>query len=366
MLTAFTVVILLLIFVILKTFIVVPMRESVVKERLGKFSGVLDPGFHFLIPFFDRVAYRHDTREQVLDVDEQSCITRDNIQVRVDGILYLKVMDPERASYGIQDYGVASVNLAQTTMRSEIGKIELDRTFSERDTLNEAIVREIDRASDPWGIKVLRYEIKTIDPPAGVVDTMEKQMEAERTKRADITLATADKESRINLSEGERQEAVNMSEGEKQKRLNEAAGRAREISLVAEATAEGIRRIAAAIKKPGGAMAVKMQIVEQFVEELGRILKTAKVSVVPAQLANVRAFWRLFEGRMPIIGVGGVVGGTDAFEHLLCGASAVQVGTQLVDEGTGVFARLGAELAVLLEKKGYASPQACVGRLKEL
>ena len=293
MLTAFTITFILIIFMVLKTFIVVPMREAVVKERLGRFSGVLSPGFHFLIPFIDRIAYRHDTREQVLDVQEQSCITRDNIQVEVDGILYLRVTDPEQASYGIQDYRAASVNLAQTTMRSEIGKIELDRTFSERDSLNDHIVREIDEASDPWGIKVLRYEIKTIDPPAGVVDTMEKQMEAERTKRADIRLATADKENRINLSEGERQEAINVSEGEKQKRLNEAEGRAQEISMIARASAEGIRQIAAAIQKPGGSMAVKMQIVEQFIDELGRILGAAQVSVVPAQLANVRA---LFEG----------------------------------------------------------------------
>lgn len=291
LLTPITIVLLVGLVVLWKMFIVVPMREAVIKERLGKFTGVLSPGFHFLLPFFDKIAYRHEMREQVMDVPVQTCITRDNIQVDVDGIIYIKVMDPEKASYGIQDYRRAAVNLAQTTMRSEIGKIELERTFSEREAINENIVREIDIASDPWGIKVLRYEIKNITPPPRVIETLEKQMEAERTKRAEITMATADKENLINLSEGERQEAINVSEGEMEKRVNEANGRAREISLLAEATAFGVTRVAESIQKPGGLQAVKMQIVEQFIEEFGKILQSANVSVVPAQLANIKGFF---------------------------------------------------------------------------
>ena len=293
MLTIFTVLVLLALFIVLKMVIIVPMREAVVKERLGKFAGVLNPGFHFLIPFFDRAAYRHEIREQVIDVPEQTCITRDNIQVGVDGIVYIKVMDPEKASYGIQDYRRAAINLAQTTMRSEMGKIELDRTFSERDLINENIVREIDIASDPWGIKVLRYEIKNITPPPGVIDILEKQMEAERTKRAEITLATAEKEYLINISQGERQEAINISEGRKQKRINEANGQASEISLLAKASAYGIGKVSEAMQMPGGSMAVKMRIVEQYIDEFGKILQSANISVVPSQLANIKGF---FEG----------------------------------------------------------------------
>ena len=289
----FTIVTLLVIFIIWKMIIIVPMREAVVKERLGKFAGVLMPGFHFLIPFFDRAAYRHEIREQVIDVPSQGCITRDNIQVEVDGLVYLKVTDPEKASYGIQDYRRASVNLAQTTMRSEIGKLTLDNTFSERDTLNDSIVRAVDDASESWGIKVLRYELRNINPSRNVIVTLEKQMEAEREKRAEITMANAERDGVINISQGERQEAINLSEGEKQRRINEADGRAKEISLLAQATAGGIRRIAEASRKPGGPAAMKMKVVEQFIEELGRILQSAQVSVVPGQLANIKGF---FEG----------------------------------------------------------------------
>jgi regulator of protease activity HflC (stomatin/prohibitin superfamily) len=277
----------------LKTFIVVEEKEAVVKERLGKFVGVMKPGFHFMIPFLDKAAYRHEMREQVLDVPSQVCITRDNIQVAVDGLVYLKVMDAEKASYGIENYRRASVNLAQTTMRSEIGKLSLDDTFSERDTMNDNIVVEIDKASDAWGIKMLRYEIKDITPSDDVVNTLEKQMEAERQKRAEILLATADKESNINISEGERAEQINISEGEKQKLINESEGRAQEISLLAQASAKGIAKIAEAIRKPGGSTAIKMQIIEQFIDEFGKILQSANVSVVPSQLANIHGF---FEG----------------------------------------------------------------------
>ena len=291
--TIFTVFLLLCLLAIWKTFIIVHMREAIVKERLGKFAGALMPGFHFFIPFLDRIAYRHEMREQVMDVPSQTCITRDNIQVEVDGIVYLKVIDPEKASYGIEDYRRASVNLAQTTMRSEIGKISLEKTFSERDSINENIVKEIDKASDPWGVKVLRYEIKNITPSLKVVDTLEKQMEAERQKRAEITLANAEKESMINRSEGERQEAVNISEGQRQKRINEATGQAQEISILAEATATGIKKVAEAIRRPDGEDAVKIRILDQYIQKTGEIMGEASVSVVPNQLANMKGF---FEG----------------------------------------------------------------------
>ncbi|MCW8195701.1 paraslipin [Proteobacteria bacterium 005FR1] len=288
MLTAFTIFVLLFGLVLWNLMIIVPMREACVLERFGNFRRVLEPGFHIVVPFLDRVAYRHEIREQVLDIPAQSCITRDNIQVAVDGLVYLKVMDAKKASYGIGDYRLASINLAQTTMRSEIGKLTLGDTFYERDQLNESIVREIDKASDPWGIKVMRYEIKNIEPSPQVVHTLEKQMEAEREKRADITLATAGKESKILISEGYRQEAINISEGEKQKRINEATGRAREIEILAEASAEGLQKVARAIEQPGGDYAVKMRLVEDFLGRMGEVLRSADVSVLPADLANLK------------------------------------------------------------------------------
>ena len=291
--TFITIPALLVLFILWKMFRVVPMREACIKERLGSYNGNLLPGFHFLIPFVDRIAYRHEMREQVMDVPPQVCITRDNVQVEVDGLVYLKVMDPVKASYGISDYRMASVSLAQTTMRSEIGKLALDDTFSERERVNENIVREIDKASEPWGVKMIRYEIKNINPSKPMQDAMEKQMEAERQKRAEITMAQGQKESRINLSTGERQQAINLSEGEKQKRINEALGKAKEIEILAEASSRGIARIAAAIRKPGGKQAIRMRLLEQYIEEVGQIIKTANVSVVPQQMANLKAF---FEG----------------------------------------------------------------------
>lgn len=281
-----------LIFVSL-TVVIVPMREAVVVERLGRFLKVGRPGLHILVPVVDRVAYRHDTREQVLDIPPQSCISRDNIQIEVDGILYLKVVDPQLASYGIANYQLAAVNLAQTTMRSEVGKLTLSETFSERETLNDKIVEEIDAASSTWGIKVLRYEVMNIQPSTHVVATLEKQMEAEREKRAEITLATAEKEARINLSEGERQFAINISEGEKQKKINEAMGKGQKITLIATATAEGMALVAEAVSQAGGPEAIKLRLIDQFVDELGEVLKGADVSVVPAELAKVKG---IFEG----------------------------------------------------------------------
>ena len=277
---------------VLRMFRVVPMRVLAVKERLGKFKGVLMPGLHFIVPFIDRIAYMHDSREQVIDIPKQRCITRDNVEVDVDGVVYLKVADAQKASYGITNYHAAVISLAQTTMRSEIGKLNLDDTFREREKVNDKIVQEIDKASEPWGIKFIRYEIRTIEPSANMLNTMEKQMEAERQKRADITLAQGEKQARINVSEGEKQAAINVSEGEKQKRINEADGRGAEIRLVADATARGLRRIAEAIGKPGGASAVKMRIIEQFLDEFGKVLAHSKVSVVPARIAELQAYFQ--------------------------------------------------------------------------
>ena len=298
MFTVFTIFVVVVGYILIRVVIIVPMRQHCLLERLGNFRAVLEPGLHIVIPFIDRIAYQQEIREQVLDIAAQSCITRDNIQVSVDGLVYLKVMDAHRASYGIGDYSRASVNLAQTTMRSEIGKLTLGATYAERDRLNEAIVSEIDKASEPWGIKVLRYEIRNITPSTQVIHTLEKQMEAERAKRAEVTLASADKESKILISEGHRQEAINMSEGEKQKRINEAQGRAKAISILAQATAQSTRLVGAAIRKPGGELAVKMKLVEQFIEHLGRVIQTAKVSVLPVELANLKGIFESVSQRI--------------------------------------------------------------------
>jgi len=280
-------------FILTRLFIIVEMREEVIQERLGKFKKNLKPGFHFLVPFVDRPAYRREMREQVLDVPSQTCITKDNIEVAVDGLVYIKVMDAHKASYGINNYQAAAINLAQTTMRSEVGKITLDDTFSEREAMNENIVREIDKAAGPWGIKVLRYEIKNIRPSNEIVDTMEKQMEAEREKRAEITHSEGFRQARINESEGEQQSQILVSEGARQRRINEAKGKAKEIELIANATANGIQRIAEAMQKPGGELAVRTKLVEQYIEQFGSILKNSNVSVLPTETANLKTF---FEG----------------------------------------------------------------------
>jgi len=279
--------------IVTRLFIIVEFREEVIQERLGKYKKTLSPGFHFMIPFIDRAAYRQEMREQVIDVPSQTCITKDNIEVAVDGLIYIKVMDAYRASYGISNYIAAAVNLAQTTMRSEIGKITLDDTFSERDMMNENIVEEIDKAADPWGIKVMRYEIKNISPSNDIVDTMEKQMEAEREKRAEITNSEGYREARINESKGEQQSQILISEAQRQRRINEAKGRAKEIELVATATANGIRRVSRAIEKPGGDLAVKTKLVEQYIDQFGKIIKNTNVSVLPTETANLKTF---FEG----------------------------------------------------------------------
>lgn len=291
--TTLLILVVLLYFIFTRLFIIVEMREEVIQERLGKYKKTLKPGFHFMIPFVDRAAYSQEMREQVIDVPSQTCITKDNIEVAVDGLVYIKVMDSYKASYGISNYKAAAVNLAQTTMRSEVGKLTLDDTFSERDKMNENIVKEIDKAADPWGVKVLRYEIRNISPSKEIVDTMEKQMEAEREKRADITNSEGHRQARINESQGEQQSQVLISEAQRQRRINEAKGRAKEIELVATSTAKGIRRVAEAISRPGGEMAVKTKLVEQYIDEFGNILKNSNISVLPTETANLKTF---FEG----------------------------------------------------------------------
>ena len=285
------------VFLVSRTFIVVGERHAVVKERLGTPRGVLKPGFHFMVPFLDRAAYTQEMREQAIDVPPQMCITKDNIQVEVDGIVYVQVMDPQKASYEVADYRQAAINLAMTTMRSEVGKLTLEETFAERDQINDSIVKEIDKDSAKWGIKVRRYEIKNLAPSAAVVHTLEKQMEAERQKRAAITISGGQKEAKILVSEGEMTQSVNLSEGERQKRINEANGRAAEIRLVADATAKANQLVAEAILTPGGDAAVKVQLADQYINELGRILEGAEVTVVPQGIAQMRG---LFDGMAKI------------------------------------------------------------------
>ena len=293
MITIFTFIFIVFLVLAAKTLVIIPMRENCVVERLGKFRAVLAPGIHVLIPFFDRIAYRQEMREQVLDIPGQGCITQDNIQVEIDGLVYLKVMDAHGASYGIENYLTAAVNLAQTTMRSEVGKLTLSQIFSERERLNEIIVNEIDRASNPWGIKVMRYEVMNVTPSEHVVTTLEKQMEAEREKRADVTLAQAEKEMKINLSEGDRQAAINISEGEREERINRAKGKGYHIARLAQASEEGICMVAESIQKDGGSLAVKTRLIEQFIKELGAILDKSDISILPSEMAQIKG---VFEG----------------------------------------------------------------------
>ena len=270
-----------------KTIRIVPQKMAYIVERLGKYYTTLEAGFHILVPFIDRVAYKHTLKEQAVDVPPQDCITRDNIMVEVDGILYMQVVDPKRASYGIRDYAFASIQLAQTTMRSVMGKLELDKTFEERDSINGEIVDAVDRASDPWGVKVTRYEVKNIVPPKSIKDAMEKHMRAEREKRATIAESEGDRQARINRAEGEKKEMIAKSEGEKQKRINEAEGRAVEIQRVAEATAKGIREIASAMNEKGGINAVNLRIAEQYLNEFGKLAKTNNSIIIPSNLSDI-------------------------------------------------------------------------------
>jgi regulator of protease activity HflC (stomatin/prohibitin superfamily) len=274
-------------FVISRTAIVVPQQSAFVVERLGRFRATLEAGFHILIPFLDVVRYRHSLKETAVDIPEQICITKDNVQVHVDGVLYLKVLNPERASYGVSDYMFAISQLAQTTLRSEIGKIDLDRTFEERMHINAQIVAEIDKATEPWGIKVLRYEIKNITPPQDVLAAMEKQMRAEREKRAVILTSEGARDAAINNADGEKQQVIKASEAKKQQQINEAEGEAAAILAVAAATAEGIRRVADAIGKPGGFEAVQLRVAEQYIGQFGELAKASNTLVLPANAADV-------------------------------------------------------------------------------
>ncbi len=277
----------LVIIIIAKTAVVVPQQSAYVVERLGKYAATISAGFHVLLPFVDVIRYRHTLKEQSLDIPAQVCITRDNVQVGVDGILYLKVLNPERASYGIGDYLFAIIQLAQTTLRSEIGKIDLDRTFEERSNINIAVVTELDKASEAWGVKVLRYEIKNITPPVDVLAAMEKQMRAEREKRAVILTSEGARDAAINNAEGEKQQVIKASEARKQQQINEAEGQAAAILAVASATAEGIRRVAEAIEVDGGTQAVQLRVAEQYITQLGQLVKGSTNLVLPANVADV-------------------------------------------------------------------------------
>lgn len=278
---------LIVVIAILKTAVVVPQKTAYIVERLGKYRCTLDAGFHILLPFFDRIAYRHTLKEQAIDVPPQDCITKDNIVVTVDGILYMQVMDPARASYGIGNYLFATMQLAQTTMRSEIGKITLDKTFEVREDINMAISNAVEKAAEPWGIKVFRHEIKNITPPSTIRDAMEKAMRAEREKRAMIAESEGERQAKINRAEGEKQEAIALSEGERARRINEAEGQAKEILLVAEAQAAGIAKVAEAINGAGGLESVNMQLAQQYLAQFGNLAKTNNTMIIPSNLADI-------------------------------------------------------------------------------
>lgn len=277
-----------LVFIVLaRTAVVVPQQSAYVVERLGQYSRTLRAGFHILVPFVDVIRYRHSLKESAVDIPEQICITRDNVQVGVDGVIYYQVMDPERASYGVADYSFAISQLAQTTLRSEVGKIDLDRTFEERTQINVAVVQELDKASEPWGIKVLRYEIKNIKPPDDVLAAMEKQMRAEREKRALVLTSEGQRDALINQAEGQKQQIVKESEAKRQQQINEAEGQASAILAIARATAEGIREVAQATGVPGGLDAVRLRVAEQWIDRFGELARTSNTMILPANVADV-------------------------------------------------------------------------------
>jgi regulator of protease activity HflC (stomatin/prohibitin superfamily) len=273
--------------VLFKTAIVVPQQSAYIVERLGRYAKTLSAGFHILFPGVERIAYKHSLKETALDIAEQICITKDNVQVGIDGVLYLQVLDPARASYGIADYHFAISQLAQTTLRSEIGKIDLDRTFEERATINANVVHELDKASEPWGVKVLRYEIRNINPPADVLQAMEKQMRAEREKRAVILTSEGDRDAKINQAEGEKQRVIKESEAARQQQINEAAGEAEAILAVATATAEGLRRVAEAVSAAGGREAMQLRVAENYVAQFGNLARTSNTLVIPANVSDI-------------------------------------------------------------------------------
>lgn len=279
--------------IIAKIAVVVPQQNAYVIERLGKFNKSLNAGFHLLWPFVDKITYKHSLKEQATDIDEQVCITKDNVQVGVDGVLYMQVLDPSRASYGIGNYMFAISQLAQTTLRSEIGKIDLDRTFEERGQINQNVVAELDKASDPWGVKVLRYEIKNINPPQDVLGAMEKQMRAEREKRAVILTSEGERDAKINEAEGEKQQVIKASEASKTQQINEAQGEAEAILAVASATAGGLREVASAVTDQGGPDAMQLRIAEQYITQFGKLAKAGNTFVVPSNLADLTSMMAL-------------------------------------------------------------------------
>jgi len=267
--------------------VVVPQKSEFIVERLGKYQSTLAAGFHILIPFVDRVAYKRSMKEEVIEIPPQVCITRDNVSVSIDGLIYLEVRDAMLSSYGIANYYQAAIQLSQTSLRSAIGKIELDRTFETREAINHQVITAVDEAATGWGVKVLRYEIKDINPPASIMAAMELQVKAEREKRAEIARSEGERQARINMAEGQRQQAINVSEGEKQKRINEAAGRAGEIEIVAQATGEGIRRVADALNGQGGMDAARVRLAEKYIAEFGNLAKQNNTLILPANVADV-------------------------------------------------------------------------------
>jgi regulator of protease activity HflC (stomatin/prohibitin superfamily) len=279
----------LVLIIIAKTAVVVPQQNAYIVERVGRYAATMQAGFHILIPFVDVIRYRHTLKEQSLDIPAQICITRDNVQVQVDGVLYLKVLNPERASYGISDYMFAITQLCQTNLRSEVGKIDLDKTFEERTAINTAVVSELDKASEPWGVKVLRYEIRNITPPADILAAMEKQMRAEREKRAVVLTSEGQRDAVINAAEGDKQQTIKASEATRQRNINEAEGQAQAILAVATATAEGIRRVAESIKLDGGHEAVQLRVAEQYVAQFGKLAEGSTTLVLPASVSDIGA-----------------------------------------------------------------------------
>jgi regulator of protease activity HflC (stomatin/prohibitin superfamily) len=285
---AVAVIVILVLIVLAKTATVVPQQSAYVVEKLGRYSRTIQAGFHILIPFIERIAYKHNLKEEAMDIPEQVCITRDNVQVGVDGVLYLQVLDAGKASYGITNYRFAIIQLAQTTLRSEIGKIELDRTFEERATINSNVVSELDKASAPWGVKVLRYEIKNINPPKDVLQAMEKQMRAEREKRAVVLTSEGERDAKVNQAEGEKQRVIKESEANKQLQINEALGQAEAILSVATATAEGLKRVGEALAGRGGTEAMQLRVAEEYLKQFGQLATDASSTlIVPANLSDI-------------------------------------------------------------------------------
>jgi regulator of protease activity HflC (stomatin/prohibitin superfamily) len=272
---------------VVKAVKVVPQQNAWVVERLGKFHAVLQPGLNIVIPFIDRIAYKHSLKEVPLDTPSQVCITKDNTQLQVDGVLYFQVTDPQRASYGASNYIIAITQLAQTTLRSVIGKLELDRTFEEREFINHSVVSAIDEAAMNWGVKVLRYEIKDITPPNAILHSMQAQITAEREKRALIASSEGRKQEQINIATGEREAAIAKSEGDKQAQINRALGEASAIVAIADATAKAVRQVADAIQQPGGIEAVNLKVAERYVDAFGNLARTNNTLIVPANLGDV-------------------------------------------------------------------------------